>query len=217
MEVASQPSSRLAERLAAIRAAILEADRDPAEVAIVGVTKTRPLTDCVDALAAGLTLLAENRVAEGLERIEQLPGAHWHLIGHLQSNKVRLAAGRFDLIQSVDSVRLATLIAERSPRQRVLLQVNVSGEAEKHGCQPAVAVEACRDISGLLPLAGLMGMAPLEGSPEPAFEMLARLRLEAQQATGLDLPILSMGMSGDYPAALRAGSTMLRLGRVLFG
>ena len=217
MEVASQPSSRLAERLAAIRAAILEADRDPAEVAIVAVTKTRPLADCVDALAAGLNLLAENRVAEGLERIEQLPAARWHLIGHLQSNKVRLAAGRFDLIQSVDSVRLAALIAERAPRQRVLLQVNISGETEKHGCLPAGTVESCRAISRLLPLVGLMGMAPLAGAPEPSFELLAGLRQEAQQATGLELPILSMGMSGDYPAALRAGSTMLRLGRVLFG
>lgn len=217
MELASRPLSRFAERLAAVRATIAEAGRDPSEVAIVAVTKTRTLRDCETALAAGIEVLAENRVAEGLERIAQLPAARWHLIGHLQSNKVRLAAGSFDLIQSVDSVRLAELIAQRAPRQSVLLQVNVSGEAAKHGCAPLDAIEACRKIAGLLPLEGLMGMAPLDGPPEPPFALLARLRSEAQNATGLGLPILSMGMSGDYPAALRAGSTMLRLGRALFG
>ena len=112
MELASRPSSRFAERLAAVRATIAESGRDPAEISIVAVTKTRPLADCEAALAAGLEMLAENRVAEGLERIAQLPVARWHLIGHLQSNKVRLAAGRFELIQSVDSVRLAGMIAE---------------------------------------------------------------------------------------------------------
>ena len=217
MELASRPSSRFAERLAAVRAKIAESGRDPSEISIVAVTKARPLADCEAALAAGLETLAENRVAEGLERIAQVPAARWHLIGHLQSNKVRFAAGRFELIQSVDSVRLAEMIAERAPQQSVLLQVNVSGEAGKHGCTPAEAAAACRAIAALVPLQGLMGMAPLVGAPAPAFELLARLRLDAEDATGLALPVLSMGMSGDYQAALDAGSTMLRLGRVLFG
>lgn len=183
----------------------------------MAVTKTRSLAECDEALAAGLEVLAENRVAEGLERVAQLPSAHWHLIGHLQSNKVKLAAGRFELIQSVDSQRLAELIAERAPAQEVLLQVNVSAEPGKHGCAPGEVVASARSIAAVLPLRGLMGMAPLAGAPEPAFELLARLRLEAEQASGLRLPVLSMGMSGDYAAAVSAGSTMLRLGRALFG
>lgn len=217
MVLASPLSSRFADRLAAVRAEILAAGRDPGDVTIVAVTKTRSAAACEAAMGAGVEVLAENRVAEGLERLERFPTARWHLIGRLQSNKVKLAAGRFELIHSIDSERLAELIARRAPRQEVLIQVNAGGEEAKGGCSPADAIEVCRAVAGLLPLRGLMGMAPLAGAPGPAFNLLARLRLDAQQATGLPLPILSMGMSGDYREAVRAGSTMLRLGRILFG
>ncbi len=207
---------RFAERLAAVRERILLTGRDPAELEIVAVTKGRSAAAAAEAVAAGVTALAENRVQEALPKLAALPEAEWHLVGHLQSNKVAQVAGRFRLIQSLDSVRLAELLAARDPDQRVLLQVNVSREAQKSGLRPEEAVAAARAISALLPLEGLMGMGPAAADPRPAFADLSRLRMACQEATGRPLPILSMGMSGDFEAACRAGSTMLRLGRVLF-
>jgi PLP dependent protein len=204
-----------ADRLAAVRERVRRTGRDPAGVAIVAVSKGRSPAECGEALAAGLEL-GENRVQEALPKLAALPEARWHLVGHLQSNKVSQVAGRFRLIQSLDSVRLAELLAARDPVQAVLLQVNVSREPAKHGVNPEDAVAVARQMSALLALEGLMGIAPLGGDPEPAFRALADLRRECQDATGRPLPILSMGMSGDYEVACRAGSTMLRLGRVLF-
>lgn len=205
-----------ADRLAAIRERIARTGRDPAEVSIVAVTKGRSPAECQEALDAGLTSLGENRVQEAMPKLAALPGADWHLIGHLQSNKVPQVVGRFGLIQSIDSVRLAELLAARQPLQAVLLQVNVSREPDKHGAGPEEAVAVARKVGDLLPLEGLMGMGPLIGDPEPAFRELTALRRRCQDATGRPLPILSMGMSGDFETACRAGSTMLRLGRVLF-
>ncbi len=207
---------RFAERLAAVRERILLTGRDPAELEIVAVTKGRSAADAAEAVAAGVAALAENRVQEALPKLAALPEAEWHLVGHLQSNKVALVAGRFRLIQSLDSVRLAELLAARDPGQRVLLQVNVSREAQKSGLRPEEAVATARAISALLPLEGLMAIGPAGADPGPAFAELARLRLACRDATGRALPVLSMGMSGDFEAACRAGSTMLRLGRVLF-
>jgi pyridoxal phosphate enzyme (YggS family) len=204
-----------ADRLAAVRERVRRTGRDLAEVAIVAVSKGRSLADCREAIAAGLDL-GENRVQEALPKLAALPEVAWHLVGHLQSNKVPRVAGRFRLIQSLDSVRLAELLAARDPRQAVLLQVNVSREPAKSGVGAAEAVAVARQMSALLSLEGLMAIAPLGGDPEPAFRALADLRRRCQDATGRPLPILSMGMSGDYEAACRAGSTMLRLGRVLF-
>jgi PLP dependent protein len=204
-----------ADRLVAVRERVRRTGRDPADVAIVAVSKGRSVAECAEALAAGLDL-GENRVQEALPKLAALPEARWHLVGHLQSNKVPQVAGRFRLIQSLDSVRLADLLAARDPGQAVLLQVNVSREPAKEGVRPEDAVAAARQMSVLLALEGLMGIAPLGGDPEPAFRALAALRLRCQDATGRPLPILSMGMSGDYEVACGAGSTMLRLGRVLF-
>jgi pyridoxal phosphate enzyme (YggS family) len=207
---------RFAERLAAVRERILLTGRDPAELEIVAVTKGRSAADAAEAVAAGVAALAENRVQEALPKLAALPKAEWHLVGHLQSNKVAQVAGRFRLIQSLDSVRLAELLAGRDAGQRVLLQVNVSREARKSGVRPEEAVAAARAISALLPLEGLMALGPAGTDPGPAFAELARLRLDCQDATGRALPVLSLGMSGDFEEACRAGSTMLRLGRVLF-
>jgi pyridoxal phosphate enzyme (YggS family) len=168
-----------------------------------------------EAIDAGLEL-GENRVQEALPKLAALPDATWHLVGHLQSNKVAQVAGQFRLIQSLDSVRLAELLAVRNRDQAVLLQVNVSRETAKQGVRPEDAVGVARQMSALLALEGLMGIAPLGGDPEPSFRALTDLRRRCQDATGRPLPILSMGMSGDFEAACRAGSTMLRLGRVLF-
>ena len=181
----------------------------------MAVSKGRSVAECGEAIAAGLEL-GENRVQEALTKLAALPEATWHLVGHLQSNKAAQVAGRFRLIQSLDSVRLAELLAARGPGQAVLLQVNVSREAAKQGVSPEDAVAVARQMSALLALEGLMGIAPLGGDPEPSFRALADLRKRCQDATGRPLSILSMGMSGDYEVACRAGSTMLRLGRVLF-
>jgi PLP dependent protein len=204
-----------ADRLAAVRERVRRTGRDPAEVAIVAVSKGRSLAECGEAFAAGLEL-GENRVQEALPKLAALPEARWHLVGHLQSNKVPQVAGRFRLIQSLDSIQLAERLAARDPGQAVLLQVNVSREAAKQGVRPEDAVAVARQMSALLALEGLMGIAPLGGDPEPAFRALADLRRRCQDATGRPLAILSMGMSGDYEVACGAGSTMLRLGRVLF-
>jgi pyridoxal phosphate enzyme (YggS family) len=191
--------------------------RNPDDVAIVAVTKGFGPEACREALQAGLTLLGENRVQEALSKMEVVDGARWHLIGHLQSNKVRHAAGRFDLIQSMDTVKLAEQIARTHPEQQVLVEVNVSREQQKSGAPPDQALEIIAGVARLLDLCGLMGMGPSQGDPTPAFAELKRLRDEAEQRLGKSLPILSMGMSGDFELAMAAGSTMLRLGQVLFG
>ena len=207
----------VAERLAAVRARIEQAGRDPDDVAIVAVTKGFGPEACSEAISAGLTMLGENRVQEALAKMDAVTGGQWHLIGHLQSNKVRHAAGRFALIQSVDTVKLAEQIARTHPEQQVLLEVNISREEQKSGVPPDQALAVATAVARLLDLRGLMGMGPTEGDPTRAFEELKRLRDEMEERVGKDLPILSMGMSGDFEAALAAGSTMLRLGQVLFG
>lgn len=209
--------SGVAARLASVRERIARAGRDPEEITIVAVTKGFGVEACREALEAGLRVLGENRVQEALGKMEQISGPEWHLIGHLQTNKVKQAAGRFALIQTVDSVHLAQAIAAREPRQAVLVEVNVAREAQKSGVAPEQAVELVAAVSALLDVRGLMGMGPLSGDPGPAFAELRRLRDEARERTGRLLPVLSMGMSGDFEAALSAGSTMLRLGQALFG
>lgn len=183
-------------------------------MAIVAATKGRTVIECREALAAGVAALGENRVQEALPKMDALPDAEWHLLGHLQSNKVR-AAGPFALIQSLDSVRLAETLARRGGAS-VLLQVNASEEPQKYGVPPSAAVQVAAEVAGLLDLRGLMTIGPLNGDPRPAFDLLKRLRDEAQQRLGRSLPVLSMGMSEDYEAAVAAGSSMVRLGRVLF-
>ena len=183
---------------------------------MVAVTKGRSIAQCQEAWAAGVDALGENRVHEALTKVEAVPEATWDLVGHLQGNKVRLASGRFRLIHSIDSEVLAERIATRDRGHQVLLEVNVSREPAKSGVDPDRAAELATWIAGLLPLQGLMGMGPLRGDPEPVFRELAELADACRQATGLPLPVLSMGMSADLEAACRAGSTMLRLGRVLF-
>jgi len=205
------------ENLRMVRQSIERAGRNPDEITIVAVTKGFGPEVCRAALSAGLTVLGENRVHEALTKMAEVEGAEWHLIGHLQTNKARLAAGRFQLIQSVDSLRLAEHIARIAPSQPVLVEVNVSREPQKSGVAPDDAVAVAAEIAKRLDLRGLMAIGPSSGDPTQAFEELRRLRDDAQQQTGHALPVLSMGMSGDFEAAVKAGSTMLRLGQVLFG
>ena len=203
-------------RLALVRERIARI-RNPDEIVIVAVTKGFGAETCRAALAAGLTILGENRVHEAKLKMDAVPDAEWHLIGHLQTNKVRQAAGRFALIHSVDSVRLGAEIAKVEPQQAVLLEVNVAREAQKHGFDPDQAQEAITALSTLVQLRGLMAMGPSQGDPAPAFRELRQLRDQAEQRLGKSLPVLSMGMSGDFEVAVAEGSTMLRLGQALFG
>ena len=208
---------RVGQNLALVRERIARAGRDPSEITIVAVTKGFGPDVCRQALDAGLSILGENRVQEALTKMESVQAAEWHLIGHLQTNKVRQAARRFALIHSVDSMHLAEALAGTNRLQKVLVEVNVAREPQKSGVDPGRALELVDQVAGLLDLRGLMAMGPAEGDPRPAFDELRTLRDQAQQRLGKALPILSMGMSGDFEAAVAAGSTMVRLGQVLFG
>ena len=195
-------------------------------VRIVAVTKTHGPDAVRAALAAGLPDVGENRVQEALAKQELVsdPAVRWHLIGSLQRNKAKHAAGRFVLIHSVDRIELAEELARRvagGQRQAVLVEVNCSGEAQKGGVDPA-ALEPLLDRITALPALearGLMTMAQLtadETVQRSAFGRLRTLRDE-MRVRGHALPELSMGMSGDYTIAVEEGATMLRLGTLLFG
>jgi PLP dependent protein len=207
----------VADNLRSVRDRIEKAGRNPDEIAIVAVTKGFGPEVCREAVSAGLRVLGENRVQEALAKMGAVDGAQWHLIGHLQTNKVKQVAGKFALIQSIDSTRVAEAVAAIDSAQPVLVEVNVAQESQKTGVDPKAAGELIDRVAEMLDLQGLMAMGPAEGDPTPAFEQLRKLRDEAQQRLGRPLPILSIGMSGDFEAAVKAGSTMLRLGRVLFG
>lgn len=205
------------ENLKAVRERITRAGGDPEKVAIVAVTKGFGPQTCRAALEAGLKVLGENRVQEALDKMAVVDGAEWHLIGHLQTNKVKLAAGKFNLIHSIDSTHLADALARIDVEQKVLVEVNVSREPRKSGVDPAEAPRLLAEVAERLDLQGLMGMGPMTGDPRPAFDELRAIRDAAQERLGKALPILSMGMSGDFEIAVAAGSTMVRLGQVLFG
>jgi pyridoxal phosphate enzyme (YggS family) len=195
-------------------------------VRIVAVTKTHGPEAVRAAIAAGLSDVGENRVQEALQKQELLADAAvaWHLIGSLQRNKARQAAGRFVLIHSVDRADLADELDRRvapDQRQSVLVQVNCSEEPQKGGVEPDGLAPLLEHMAGLthLDVTGLMTMSALtDREPEQrrAFGRLRDLR-DAAERRGHRLPELSMGMSGDYPVAVEEGATMIRLGTVLFG
>jgi pyridoxal phosphate enzyme (YggS family) len=195
-------------------------------VRIVGVTKTHGAEAVRAAVAAGLRDIGENRVQEALQKQQALADlpVEWHLIGTLQRNKARNAAGRFALIHSVDRVDLATELDRRSTddaRQRVLVQVNCSAEPQKGGVSPELLPALLDELQKLdrLEVLGLMTMSALtddQAEQRRAFRLLRQLR-EAAERSGHRLPELSMGMSGDYAIAVEEGATMIRLGTVLFG
>ena len=218
----------LAEVRGRIAAACARAGRDPAEVEIVAVTKTHGAETVDEAWRAGLGVVGENKVQEAAwKKPASASGPSWHLIGHLQSNKVRKALELFDVIHSVDSAKLADRINavadEIGALPRVLLEVNVSGESSKSGMKPEEVRGALEHIAAHCPritVEGLMTMAPFSENPEdarPHFRRLRELRDKMQDALGVALPRLSMGMSGDYEVAVEEGATWVRLGTVLFG
>ena len=220
----------LPERLEQVRAEIVRRQAIGGwthPVTLVAVTKGFGLDAVAAALAAGLTDLGENRVQEAIEKIDapEGRGAVWHLIGHLQRNKARHVPGRFALVHSLDSEPLAAELerraAERDVTLRVLLQVNVAGEAQKSGCAPAEAPALARAVAGHshLKLEGLMTVAPFTEDAAVQRRTFRALRIlrDDLQGEGLWVPALSMGMSGDYGTAVEEGATILRLGTALFG
>ena len=230
---------QLAANIAHVRSNIAEAaqqaGRTPDEITLVAVSKTMPIELVrmaynLEALGShGVTNFGENRVQEALPKIAAFhpSDVRWHMIGHLQSNKVAKVVGSFDMIQSVDSLHLAQVLNRHAEEHRkrlpVLLQVNISGEASKEGISPAEASEVARQIAKLpfIEVQGLMTIAPLVQDPEearPVFrglrELRDRLRDEVPECSWQHL---SMGMTDDYRVAIAEGATIVRIGRAIFG
>ena len=229
-------ATSIASRLAVVRehiaAACDRAGRDPAEVTIVGVTKTHPPSLVEEALAAGLTDIGENRAQELLPKAEALEARglapRWHFIGRLQRNKVRDVLPHIAALHSLGSARLADEIERRAERLEAAsgasargplpcyLEVNVAAEASKDGIAPKELPELLREAANRphIAVAGLMTVAPLVDDPEQVRPVFRRLR-ELARAHGLEG--LSMGMTDDYVVAVEEGATVVRLGRVIFG
>jgi pyridoxal phosphate enzyme (YggS family) len=209
-----------------IAAAAKKAGRNAAEIELIAVSKTRPADVISEAMRAGILCFGENKVQEARGKIEELARGVWHLIGHLQSNKAKDAVRLFDFIDSVDRTELAEEVNNRADAlgktQNVLLQVNIAGESTKFGCAPEAAEALALKINELprLALHGLMAIAPYTPDAEnsrPHFAALRVLRDKLEQQTGLKLPVLSMGMSGDFAVAIEEGATQVRVGTALFG
>lgn len=224
---------RLERITARIEEAARRAGRQASDITLIGISKTMPAAVVVEAIAAGLRHLGENRVQEAhlkIPEVSRLAGPTadritWHIVGHLQSNKARRAVELFSVIHSVDSLdlarRLSRAAAELGRDTRVLLQVDLAGEPTKHGVVPDGLAELASQVAGLpgLTLCGLMTLPPLFEKPEdgrPYFRRLREIR-EGLAGRGVSLPELSMGMSNDFEIAIEEGATMVRVGRALFG
>jgi pyridoxal phosphate enzyme (YggS family) len=229
--VKSVPSP-LARNLAEVRdrigRAAQRAARRPETVRLVAAIKTVPAAMVTEAMELGITDLGENRVQEAQAKIAAVGrgGARWHMIGHLQRNKAGAAVALFDCIHGVDDLELATALSRRAALAGralpVLIEVNVSGEASKHGVTPDGAPALAAQVAALpsLTLEGLMTVGAAVADPleaRPGFAALRALRDRIEPALGRRLPELSMGMSADFEVAIEEGSTMVRIGSALFG
>ena len=213
-----------------IRKAATRAARDASDIILVCAVKEAGLEDVNEAVEAGVTDIGENRVQDALAKYDLLnkkARLRWHFIGHLQTNKVKKAIELFDLIHSVDSLRLAEEIqkqAEKRARiQSILVQANVSGESSKYGIAPEALenlIKSIRDMKNLM-LLGLMTMAPYSDNPEDSriyFRRLKELRdnLSSYECGNIDMKHLSMGMSGDFEVAIEEGADIVRIGSAIF-
>ncbi len=225
----SEIGERLARVQARIAAAARRAGRDPAAITLVAVSKTVPPDRIKEGVAAGIAVLGENRVQEAQEKVLALGRlAQWHLVGHLQTNKAKLAVQLFDLIHSLDSMKLARELDKhaRAAGKRVpcLVEVNQGGELTKSGLTEADVLPFLREAAPLpgIEILGLMCIPPFLENPEdvrPHFRRLRALRDEAAGAgvAGVSLGHLSMGMSHDFEVAIEEGATMVRIGTAIFG
>ena len=202
---------------ARISAACARARRDRSSVTLVAVSKTFPAAFIDEAIAAGVTNIGENRVQEARQKKPQVrANARWHLIGHLQSNKAKDAVRIFDVIETVDSLALAEKISKAAQQPvDVLLQVNIGAELQKSGIVPNEIEATTRAVRAMqnLRLRGLMVIPPL-GTPDESRRYFRTLRA---MRDGLGMQDLSMGMSDDFEVAIEEGSTMVRIGRAIFG
>ncbi|MDD5156274.1 MAG: YggS family pyridoxal phosphate-dependent enzyme [Candidatus Omnitrophica bacterium] len=220
-----------------IAQACSQVGRDPRQITVVAVTKGRNIDEIRQAIAAGISDIGENKVQEALLKYSELATnrrthepanlrtIRWHMVGHLQTNKVKEALKIFDLIHSVDSLRLGREINKQSQRlnkvQDILIEVKTSEEATKFGFKPEEAAEAVRELTQLknINVTGLMTIAPRVDNPEearPYFRALREMKDQINQLTSHPLTILSMGMSDDFEAAIEEGASLVRLGRAIF-
>jgi PLP dependent protein len=222
----------IAENLAEVRErisrAIQKSGREPDSARLITVSKEISVDRIEEARAAGAVVFGENKVQEAIPKIEHIraEGIFWHFIGHLQKNKVKFLDERFDLIHSVDSLELAEKISKHyhsgNRVQRILLQVNVSGEAAKFGMEPKELEKKMAEFSQLqgIKIEGLMTIPPFDPDPENSrrhFSRLREFREQYEKQNGLPLNELSMGMSHDFEVAVEEGATLVRLGAAIFG
>ena len=212
-----------------IRTACERAGRDPSEVTLIAVSKTKPVETLREAYDLGVRVFGENKVQELDKKIGELPDdISWHMIGHLQRNKVKYIAGRVALIHSVDSFRLAEEINIQAKKKGVvipvLIEVNAAGEESKFGVSIEDVEELCRQISELdgIKINGLMTVAPYVVDSEdnrPIFHKIKALSIDiaSKNIDNVSMDILSMGMTGDYMVAIEEGATMVRVGTGIFG
>ncbi|MBB5263674.1 hypothetical protein HNP82_000772 [Catenibacillus scindens] len=212
-----------------IREACLRSHRDPAEVTLIAVSKTKPVEDILYAAQAGMEYFGENKVQELTMKMDTISQPlHWNMIGHLQKNKVKYIVGRAELIHSVDSVDLAKKIqdeaAKKNVRANILIEVNVSGEESKFGISPEALLDTIKEIA-LFPnvcIRGLMTIAPFTQNPEDNRQYFKKLRnlavdIKSKNIDNVSMSVLSMGMTGDYEVAVEEGATMVRVGTGIFG
>ena len=212
-----------------IEKAALKAGRDPGEIKLVAVSKTVGVEEIREAISAGATILGESYVQEAKEKIEEIDHqVQWHMIGHLQTNKVKQAINLFDMIHSVDRIGLAEEINKRAKqsgkRVSVLIQVNISQETTKSGIERDRAISLVLEVSNLtnLKVEGLMTMPPYFDDPDdarPYFKSLRELKGEigGERFENISMKELSMGMSNDFEIAIEEGATIIRVGTAIFG
>ncbi|GAB6158917.1 YggS family pyridoxal phosphate-dependent enzyme [Desulfotomaculum varum] len=209
-----------------IMASALKANRDPASVKLIAVTKNVSAAGAMAAVAAGVADLGENRVQELCQKYPVVTGARWHMIGHLQSNKVKSVVGKVTLVHSLDRWSLALELDRRSQEAGlitpVLVQVNVAGEATKFGLPVDEVADFVAEAATLpgISIRGLMTIAPLVKDPEevrPVFRQLRQMAVQLKAVPRVKMEQLSMGMTNDFQVAVEEGSTMVRIGTAIFG
>lgn len=224
-----EAKQRLEDVEAHIQSACRRAKRSRSDVTLIAVSKTKPVSMLEDMYALGIRDFGENKVQEMLEKQEKLPGdIRWHLIGHLQTNKVKYVIGKVTLIHSVDSIRLARVIEKESAKAGVitdiLIEVNVSGEESKFGVSCSELLPLIQEISKMehIRVKGLMTIPPNVENSEENRHIFAQLRklsvdIAAQNIDNVSVAMLSMGMTNDYGTAIEEGADLIRVGTALFG
>ncbi len=212
-----------------IRRACEKSGRKREDVTLIAVSKTKPIEDLKEAYACGIRYFGENKVQEIMEKYPQMPDdVKWHMIGHLQRNKVKYIVDKAAMIHSVDSLRLASAIQAEAAKHQVsvpiLLEVNVAEEDSKFGLSVDEVLPLVREISLFpdLQIKGLMTIAPYVENPEENREVFRQLKklsvdIKGENIDNVDMCVLSMGMTGDYEIAIEEGSTMVRVGTGIFG